>query len=251
MGTYQKLIENERTIKYPDQEFYLLTGGPGGIYLTDQISQRMNIKSTDRILDLGPGHLVSSIFLAKEYGCRVFAYDLWVEANYNYQTIKKYKLEESIIPIHGDVRQLPFAELYFDKIFAMGSYHYFGKVNSFTLYIAKFLKENGIMGIGGPCHVLEDKTAAMQYYSDSHEIELYETPDWWKQHFLESGVFSVEYSDLAEKGWEMWIDCWEKTYELGMSAPWGCDDPALIEKYKADKNRLVSNHVTIVKKKAG
>jgi cyclopropane fatty-acyl-phospholipid synthase-like methyltransferase len=245
------LIENERTIKYPDAEFYLLTGGPGGVYLVDQITKRMRIKPSDRVLDIGPGHLVSSIFLAKEFGCKVFAYDLWVEASYNFNIIQKYKLEDYIIPIHGDILQLPFAEMYFDKIFAMGSYHYFGKDNNFTPYIAKFLKENGIMGIGGPCHIMEDKTAAVRYYNENHEIELYETPDWWKKHFTKSGVFSVEHSDFAEKGWEMWIDCWEKTYDLHMSAPWGCDDPKLIEKYKADKNKLVSNHVTIVNKKAG
>ncbi len=249
MDPSTQLIENERTARYPDNEYYLLTGGPGGIYLADQISQRMQIRPSDRLLDIGPGHLVSSIFLAKEYGCRVFAYDLWVDATHNYHTIRKFGLEDQIIPIHGDVRELPFAESYFDKIFAMGSYHYFGKDTDFAPYIAKFLDERGMMGIGGPCHVREDKTAAIQYYADNHEIEQYETPDWWKRHLEESGIFSVEYSSFADKGWEMWLDCWEKTYALGMSAPWGCEDPTLIEKYRADTDRLVSNHVTIVTKK--
>ncbi len=242
------LIENDRTRKYPDDEYYLLSGGPGGIYLADQIAQKMNIQESDVVLDIGSGHLISSIYLAKEYGCRVFAFDLWVEATTNWNTIKKYGIEDKIIPIHGNVYDLPFAYDYFDKMFAMGSYHYFGKNEAFTNMIIRYLKQGGILGIGGPTYVTDDRQKCYDIYSDDGENTWYESPSWWKKHLSKCKTLKVTYSDIAEKGYEMWEDVIKKTYELKMTPPWGWDTLDEIEIIKKDIEKLRSNHITIAEK---
>lgn len=47
--------------------------GPNALWLTESLTQVMEIKSGMRILDLGCGTAMSSIFLAKEFNVQVWA----------------------------------------------------------------------------------------------------------------------------------------------------------------------------------
>ena len=80
-----------------------------------------------RVLDLGCGAALSSLFLANETQADcVWALDLWVSPTDNLQRIRENPLEHKIIPIHGDALALPFAHEYFDTIVSVDTYHYFG-----------------------------------------------------------------------------------------------------------------------------
>lgn len=57
--------------------------GPNVIWLTESISQVMNLKPGMRVLDMGCGKAVSSIFLVKEFGLQVWAADLWIDPSEN------------------------------------------------------------------------------------------------------------------------------------------------------------------------
>jgi cyclopropane fatty-acyl-phospholipid synthase-like methyltransferase len=48
--------------------------------LTEALSQVMTLEPGMRVLDMGCGRAVSSIFLAKEFGLQVWATDLWIAA---------------------------------------------------------------------------------------------------------------------------------------------------------------------------
>ena len=50
--------------------------GPHPLWLTEWLCQGMTLNNKMRILDLGCGRGLSSIFLAKEYGAQIWATDL-------------------------------------------------------------------------------------------------------------------------------------------------------------------------------
>jgi SAM-dependent methyltransferase len=254
----RQLIENERTVKYPDEEYYPLTGGPGGIYLTDQICERLDLRPGQRVLELGPGHLVSSIFIAREYGCTVYAFDLWVAAEYNYQTIERCGLQDRIIPLQGDAMRMPFAYGYFDRIFSMDSYFYYGGTPEFTTYVARFLKPGGLLGFGEWCPVSEESRELMWSIYGKHEPDsvLVHSPQWWKLLLEQNGEFEVVHSGFAEKGFEMHEDWGEKTWALRLTPPWGgFDSEAEMRRYfeelRNDVGRCKSHHVTIARRARG
>ena len=61
--------------------------GPNVLWLTESLSQIMDFQPGSRVLDMGCGRAISSIFLAKEFGLRVWATDLWNKASDNLESV--------------------------------------------------------------------------------------------------------------------------------------------------------------------
>src|SRR5580765_3541527 len=57
--------------------------GPNPVWLAEAIAPALVLAPGMRVLDLGCGRAASSIFLAAEYGVRVWAADLWIDAAEN------------------------------------------------------------------------------------------------------------------------------------------------------------------------
>ena len=79
----KELLKNDnfpRSSKYDPE--WVLKGwmGPNVLWLTEFLCEKMDLKPGMRVLDLGCGKALSSVFLAKEYGVQVWATDLWKSA---------------------------------------------------------------------------------------------------------------------------------------------------------------------------
>ena len=66
-----------------------------------------------KVLDLGCGRAMSSIFLAKEFGATVYATDLWIDASENQKRIVEFDLEDKIIPIKAEAHALALCQKLF------------------------------------------------------------------------------------------------------------------------------------------
>ena len=53
--------------------------GPCSVWLTESLVSRLMLASNSRVVDLGCGKAMSSMFLAREFGVHVTAVDLWVD----------------------------------------------------------------------------------------------------------------------------------------------------------------------------
>ena len=71
-----------------------------------ELTEGIKLTSDMKILDLGCGKGLTSIFLAKEFGVQVYATDLWITAAENFERFKKLGLEDRIIPIHANALDL-------------------------------------------------------------------------------------------------------------------------------------------------
>lgn len=101
--------------------------GPNPMKLLEELFERERPIEGSVVLDLGCGRGVTSIFMAKEYGLRVFATDLWVSATENKQRFDAVGLTiDQIIPIHAESHDLPYADEFFDAVVSVDAYHYFG-----------------------------------------------------------------------------------------------------------------------------
>ena len=184
--------------------------GPNPLWLTESLAERMSLVPTMRVLDLGCGKGLSSIFLAKEYNLQVWAVDLWIDASDNFSRIRAAGVEDRVFPIHAEAHSLPFADGFFDAMVSVDAYHYFGTDDLYLEnHMARLVKPGGQMGIVVPGLVEEltsdEPPEHLRQYWEPAFFSIH-SPAWWKRHWERSGLVNVELADMLPEGWRLWME---------------------------------------------
>jgi cyclopropane fatty-acyl-phospholipid synthase-like methyltransferase len=66
-------------------EWVSASGGANSLWLTEWLTSSVDLRADMRVLDLGGGRAMSSIFLHREFGMQVWGTDLWFNASENLQ----------------------------------------------------------------------------------------------------------------------------------------------------------------------
>jgi cyclopropane fatty-acyl-phospholipid synthase-like methyltransferase len=186
--------------------------GSHPLWLVEWLATAMDLRPDMRVLDLGCGRASSSIFLAREFGVRVWATDLWISASENLLRIRDASVEELVVPIHADARGLPFAGEYFDAIVCVDSYPYFGTDDLYLNYLAHFAKPGAQIGIAQAGLVKEPEGPVPGHLAPfwSQDVWALHSADWWRRHWERTGIVAIETADTMSEGWREWLD-WQET----------------------------------------
>lgn len=184
--------------------------GPNSMVILEELLAGIPLEEGIRVLDLGCGNGLTSIFLAKEYGVQVFAVDLWVPAADNFRRFREWGLEGLAVPLHVDASELPFAEGYFDAVVSVDAYHYFG--NNHTFFPEKlkpFLKEGAAVAIAVPGMRQEMQgniPEEMRPYWTDEALEMWHSINWWRPKFKEElEGLRIWQMDCFQKAWGDWL----------------------------------------------
>jgi SAM-dependent methyltransferase len=199
--------EFPRAAKYPPEWMLENLMGPNAIWLAEALAQVLPLRPGMRVLDLGCGRAISSIFLAQEFGCEVWATDLWIKPADNWARILEAGLEERVFPISAEARGLPFAEGFFDAAVSLDAYHYFGTDDLYLGYYARFVKPGGLLGIVVPGLAAEFAGGLPPHLAPYWEREFwsFHSPAWWRSHWERTGPVEVTHADLVPDGWRHWL----------------------------------------------
>lgn len=187
--------------------------GPNALWLMEWLCEAMSLEAGMRVLDLGCGRAMTSVFLAREFGVGVHATDLWIPAGDNWQRIIEAGCSDQVTPIHAEAHALPFAEGYFDAIVAVDSYTYFGTDDLYLSYIRRFLKPGGRLGIVVPGLVNELEGPPPRYLTAPQangsvfwepDCACFHSAAWWRRHWLRTGQVEIETVDDLSDGWLLW-----------------------------------------------
>ena len=202
-----------RSSKYDPEWVVRNEMGPNSLWLCEFLLEKMVLEPGMRVLDMGCGMGMSSVFLAKEFGVSVFANDLWISASDNYRRFCDEKVADKVYPIHAEAHALPYADGFFDAIISLDSYQYYGTDALYLGYIGRFLKQGGYIGIVYPALTREFEDcgppAYMHPYWDA-SIYSFHSPAWWSRLWHFSQDIEVEISDLMPDGYNIWLH-WDKT----------------------------------------
>ena len=139
-----------RSAKYnPEWVLAGISGAAHPLFMTEWLAPALDLRPGMRVLDLGCGRALSSIFLHREYEVEVWAFDLWFSAAENQQRIHDAGDDEGVHALHGNARQLPFETEFFDSILSIDSFPYYGTDDLYLNYLLRFLKPGGSLGIAG------------------------------------------------------------------------------------------------------
>ena len=68
--------------------------GPDSLKLEEKLMKDNRTKAGAVVMDLGNGQGITSVFLVKKYGCKVYATDLWRDAEENQKFFAEMGLTE-------------------------------------------------------------------------------------------------------------------------------------------------------------
>ncbi|HSJ55173.1 MAG TPA: methyltransferase domain-containing protein [Anaerolineae bacterium] len=218
MTDWRELATNYRSpdrAEYPEldgytrDEIYEDSLGGGALYLAARMARTMRVSPGDIVLDLGCGKGATSIFLARHFGARLVAVDLWTEATFLDRKFSARGYRDRVVPLRLDATApLPFGDGYFDAVFCMNSLSFYGGSVQFLQHLLKHLKSGGQLVVG--METLNDEfspeerrnpPAVFSYnlpppYDDvnvwDEDFSKMHSPAWWENLFRESGLLRVE-----------------------------------------------------------
>jgi cyclopropane fatty-acyl-phospholipid synthase-like methyltransferase len=189
--------------------------GPNALWLTEWLCEKMHLRPGMRVLDMGCGMAMSSVFLAREFAVTVWANDLWIKPTENWERIREAGLEDRVFPIHAEARSLPYAEGFFDAILSLDSYQYYGTDDLYLKYFARFVRPGGRIGIVVPGLMREFEGEVPEHLTrtqasggvfwDPKECFSFHTVEWWRRHWERTGLVDVEIADTMPDGWRLWL----------------------------------------------
>ena len=138
--------------KYSSPELMAKIMGPNPIKLEEELLADHLIPAGATVCDLGSGQGLTSVFLAKEYGFKVYAADLWGDPDENRAFFEKMGLtDDQIVPVKADATNLPFEKDFFDAVVSTDSYNYFGRDGDYLdEKLLPFVKSGGYVYIAVP-----------------------------------------------------------------------------------------------------
>jgi len=217
--------------------------GPNALWLMEWLCKDMDLKPGKRVLDLGCGTAMTSIFLAKEFRVQVWAADLWVSQDENWDRIRKAGVEGLVCPLKLEAHSLPFASEFFDAVVSADSYQYFGTDALYLPYLSRFVKPQGRIGIvvpglmrpiekGIPDHLTRVQSNGAAFWEE--DCASFMTLESWRELWKKTNRVDVSVADTLAEGWRYWRD-----FELALERADKNLFPSAAEALDEDKGRYI------------
>ncbi len=213
--------------------------GPNALWLAEWLSQKMEIKPDMHVLDLGCGKAMTSIFLAREFGARIWAVDLWIDPDDNWRRVQAAGVQDRVFPLRAEAHALPFPREFFDAVVSIDSYQYYGTDDLYLGYLSCFVRPGGVVGIVEvglmqaidskiPEHLTRKQANGHAFWAD--ECISFHTAEWWRAHWERSNRVAAVTADTLPDGWKYWRDFESALEKAGKNQPF----PSVVEALEAD-----------------
>jgi len=177
--------------------------GPNPLQLLEELCNNLKLSPEMKVLDMGCGKGLTSIFLAKEFGVTVFANDLWINPTENLERFITAGVSDKVFPIRAEAHALPYANGFFDVAISIDSYHYYGTDQLyFPEIFSKLVKPGGQFGIVCP--------GLIQEFEKGYPETL-------------KSVWDEGYFSFHSANW--WKNLWEKTKIVEITACYNIPEP--------------------------
>lgn len=208
--------------KYQAQIYMDKIMGPNPVKLCEELLVGHSIPVGACVCDLGSGQGLTSVFMAKEYGFKVYACDLWSEPETHLPFFESMGLTSNeIVPVKADATALPFEKEFFDAVVSTDSYNYFGRdADYLDEKLLPFVKEGGyiyiaIPGMKADCHDALPPELLLSWTPE--QLDYIHDIAYWSEivsHSQGAELISIREMEGNEEIWADWLRQ-ENEYAVG------------------------------------
>lgn len=212
MTTYYDLLAQPdrypRASRYEHEWVMGLDMGPHPLWQLEDLLDDVKLRPGWRVLDLGCGLGATSVFLAREYGVEVTAFDLWVSQRDLAGRLCAAGVADKVTAVNGDARDLQFEDEQFDAVVSVDAFEYFGTDVRFLPGLLRVLKPGGLLGMTTPALRVDPYEAAPpSHVTDlvSWESAGWHSPGWWARHWSLTGMVDQVCARMQVNGRDDWL----------------------------------------------
>jgi cyclopropane fatty-acyl-phospholipid synthase-like methyltransferase len=217
--------------------------GPNALWLMEWLCEALSLAPGMRVLDLGCGKAMTSIFLAREFGVQVYAADLWMSPDHNWRRAVEASVADLVCPVKAEAHALPFAQGFFDAVVSVDAYQYFGTDELYIDYLSRFVRPGGSLGVvvvglmqepaaTPPTHLVEPQSNGKVFWESS--CRSFKTAEFWRALWSGSPMAADVVAATQPDGWRHWRD-----FERALSAAGKNIFPSDAEALDKDQGRYL------------
>jgi tocopherol O-methyltransferase len=168
--------------------------------MNEILSEKAQIKKSDKVLDAGCGIGGSSIWLAKNIQCTVTGISISEKQINNAQNLAfKNNVNELVKFEQMNYCKTDFEDESFDIVWALESVCYAENKLDFIKEAFRILKPNGrlILADGMVNQIKNNNHPIVRKWLDGWVVNYLETPENWKKYALNTGFRYFEYNDIT------------------------------------------------------
>ena len=241
---------------YSRAEIYREIHGQGGLFLAADMAGELDLKPGMKVLDLACGAGTTAVFLAKQYGVQVYAVDKnELDGPKLLARAQEAGVSHRVFPIKAEAHALPFEAGFFDAVFCLNSYFYFGTDDLYLPYLLKFVALGGKICVGSPCYREElPVSPPEEWLVEFPDCLAVHSPEWWRRHFEKIRVVRVLKSICHPESrifWEDWLRHWLETKAPADMTPAEREGLlAFLRMLENDRENFVSHLLLVAEKTA-
>lgn len=214
-------MEYSRTKKFDTPELRAKIMGPHPLKIEEELLRDCRLPAGATIMDLGSGQGLTSVFLAKEYGFKVYAADLWSDPEENQRFFDEQGVSrDMLIPVKADATKLTFEEEFFDGVICTDSYNYFGRDKEYLdKCLLPCIKRGGyiyvaITGMVKDCH--DNLPPELLLSWTPEQMDYMHDIDYWRDMVSAckgAKLLDIRVMESNEEVWNDWLEC-ENEYSV-------------------------------------
>ena len=165
-----------------------------------RMADRLDLRPTTRVLDVGAGYGGSMRYLSKTFGCTTVCLNLSEVQNQRNRAMNEAQDLSSLVSVvDGNFEELPFDNASFDVVWSQDALLHSGRRERVVSEVARVLKPGGTFTFTDPMQADHADPALLEPVLQRIDLDSLASPGFYRRVAEEAGLSLLGFEDLSEQ----------------------------------------------------